>query len=147
LNLKSKEMKRKSNILISILLTLLFIFCLFLPVVHFVFGKDLIGAEAFVFNFVRLFMVQDFVEYLKVVSTVLSNFFVLVLLIWSFRERLKFIPTLIISILALTTASTWIFKYSDKGVLMFGYWFWLFFIVLLVGFNFYKIKSQKLSIA
>jgi hypothetical protein len=49
--------------------------------------------------------------------------------------------------LALTTASTWIFKYSDKGVLMFGYWFWLFFIVLLIGFNFYKIKSQKLSIA
>ena len=138
-------MKRKTNILISIVLTLLFIVCLFLPVVHFVFGKDLMGAEAFVFNFVRLFMVQDFVEYLKVVSTVLSNFFVLVLLIWSFREQLKFIPTLIISILALTTASTWIFKYADKGVLMFGYWFWLFFIVLLIGFNFYKIKSQKLS--
>jgi len=143
LNLKSLEMKRKSNILISIILTVLFIVCLFLPVVHFVFGKDLMGAEAFVFNFVRLFMVQDFVEYLKVVSTVLSNFFVLVLLIWSYRERLKLVPTLIISILAISTASTWIVKYADKGVLMYGYWVWLFFIVTLIGFNLYKIKSQK----
>lgn len=140
-------MKRKSTLISAIALTVLFVVCLLLPVIQFVFDNRLNGAEAFALNFGRLFLVQDYAEYLQVMSTVLTNFFVLVLVIWSYRERVKLVPVLILSTLSLATALVWVIKYFEKDVLLYGYWVWIAFIVLLIGFHLYKYKNQRVLIS
>jgi hypothetical protein len=126
---------------IPILFTLLFLITFFLPVLHFSFGKDLNGFEAFIFNFTRLFLVQNYIEYLKVVSTVLTSFFVLVMLIWSYRKQVKLIPVVMVGLIALITGLSWAAKYGGQGVLMFGYWVWIGYILLLIGYLLLKIRK------
>jgi hypothetical protein len=129
------------RLLAPLLFTVLFFVTFFLPVLHVSFGKDLNGFEAFIFNFTRLFLVQDFMEYLKVMSTVLTSFFVVVLLIWSYRKHVKLIPTIILGGFILTTGFSWVFKYNGQGVLMYGYWIWLIFMLVLVVYN--LLRSSK----
>lgn len=138
-------MNRKQNIIYSILLTALFVMCLFLPVIQFLFEKQLSGAEAFLLNISRLFLVQDYFEYLQVMVTVLTNFFVLTLVIWSYRVRIKLIPTLFISAFSLSSALFWVYKYYEKGILLYGYWVWIIFIIVLIVFNLVKYKNQRIE--
>jgi len=138
-------MNRKQNIIYSILLTALFVMCLFLPVIQFLFEKQLSGAEAFLLNVSRLFLVQDYFEYLQVMVTVLTNFFVLTLVIWSYRARIKLIPTLFISAFSLSSALFWVYKYYEKGILLYGYWVWIIFIIVLIVFNLVKYKNQRIE--
>jgi hypothetical protein len=138
-------MNRKQNIIYSILLTALFVMCLFLPVIQFLFEKQLSGAEAFLLNVSRLFLVQDYFEYLQVMVTVLTNFFVLTLVIWSYRVRIKLIPTLFISAFSLSSALFWVYKYYEKGILLYGYWVWIIFIIVLIVFNLVKYKNQRIE--
>jgi hypothetical protein len=126
-----------------IIFTVVFFSTFFLPVLHFSFGKDLNGFEAFIFNFTRLFMVQDYLTYLKVMSTVLTSFFVIVLLIWSYRAQTKLLPLIILGCFTLITAFSWVFKYSGQGVLMYGYWIWIGFIVSLVIYLFSKTRKPS----
>ncbi len=138
-------MNRKQNIIYSILLTALFVMCLFLPVIQFLFEKQLSGAEAFLLNISRLFLVQDYFEYLQVMVTVLTNFFVLTLVIWSYRVRIKLIPTFFISAFSLSSALFWVYKYYEKGILLYGYWVWIIFIIVLIVFNLVKYKNQRIE--
>jgi hypothetical protein len=119
--------------------------CLFLPVIQFLFEKQLSGAEAFLLNVSRLFLVQDYFEYLQVMVTVLTNFFVLTLVIWSYRVRIKLIPTLFISAFSLSSALFWVYKYYEKGILLYGYWVWIIFIIVLIVFNLVKYKNQRIE--
>jgi flagellar biosynthesis protein FlhB len=131
------------RLLPPLIFTLLFLTTFFLPVLHFSFGKDLNGFEAFIFNFTRLFLVQDFVEYVKVVSTVLTSFFVLVLLVWSYRQHVKLIPTILVGSFVLITGFSWVFKYSGQGVLMYGYWIWLGYMCALIIYNITRTQKVK----
>jgi len=70
--------------------------------------------------------------------TSLTNVWVVLLLIWSVRSKVKTVPTLILSLLAITSALSWKFNMEGDQVLLMGYWLWVISIVLIISFAMYR---------
>lgn len=136
-------MTKKTNIIVTISFAFLFLYSLFMPALKFSFGMNLNGFQSFGANFARLFLSENYVEYLQVMVSVIAPILTIVLIIWSLRSEIKLIPLTLLSMLCLAGISIWLFKYGSIGVLMYGYYFWLILNVLIIGFNYYKFFRQR----
>lgn len=132
------KITKNNNKFISFLLVGLFALTFVLPTLQGPLGVKFDGISVALLNWFTIKFVADFSEYLSYLFVALTNIWVLVLLFWSFRSKIKFIPTLIISALAISSAIFWTLKMEDSSVLLIGYWIWMFTIILISGYDLYK---------
>ena len=131
-------MTLKTNRIITIGLALLFILSFLMPALQGPLGIELNGFSVFVAKIATVVFVDDFYAYLLFLFTALTNLWVVLLLIWSLRRKVKIVPTLILSLLAVTSALSWSFNMEGDQVLLMGYWFWVISIVLIISFTIYR---------
>ena len=131
-------MALKTNRIITIGLALLFILSFLMPALRGPLGIELNGFSVFGANMATLVFVEGLSDYLLFLYTALTNVWVVLLLIWSVRSKVKTVPTLILSLLAVTSAFSWMFNMEVGGVLLMGYWFWVVSIVLIISFAIYR---------
>jgi hypothetical protein len=123
---------------ITIGLALLFILSFLMPALQGPLGIELSGFSVFGANIATLVFVEGFYAYLLFLYTALTNVWVVLLLIWSVRSKVKTVPTIILSLLAVTSALSWKFNMEVDGVLLMGYWFWVISIILIISFAIYR---------
>ena len=128
----------KTNRIITIGLALLFILSFLMPALRGPLGIELNGFSVFGANMATLVFVEGLSDYLLFLYTALTNVWVVLLLIWSVRSKVKTVSTLILSLLAVTSAFSWMFNMEVGGVLLMGYWFWVVSIVLIISFAIYR---------
>ena len=131
-------MTLKTNRIITIGLALLFILSFLMPALQGPLGIELNGFSVFVAKIATVVFVDDFYAYLLFLFTSLTNVWIVLLLIWSLRSNVKIVPTLILSLLAVTSALSWSFNMEGDQVLLMGYWFWVISIVLIISFTIYR---------
>ncbi len=131
-------MTTKTNRIITIGLALLFLLSFLMPALQGPLGIKLNGFSVFGANMATLVFVEGFYDYLLFLYTALTNVWVILLLIWSVRSKVKTLPILIVSLLAVTSAFSWKFNMEVDGVLLMGYWLWVISIVLIVSFALYR---------
>ena len=131
-------MTTKTNRIITIGLALLFLLSFLMPALQGPLGIKLNGFSVFGANMATLVFVEGFYDYLLFLYTALTNVWVILLLIWSVRSKVKTLPILILSLLAVTSAFSWKFNMEVDGVLLMGYWLWVISIVLIVSFALYR---------
>jgi len=101
-------------------------------------GIELNGFSVFGANMATLVFVEGLSDYLLFLYTALTNVWVVLLLIWSLRGKVKTVPTLILSFLSFTSALSWKFNMEGDQVLLMGYWLWVISIVLIISFAIYR---------
>jgi hypothetical protein len=131
-------MTLKTNRIITIGLALLFILSFLIPALRGPLGIELNGFSVFGANIATVVFVEGFYAYLLFLFTSLTNVWVVLLLIWSVRSKVKTVPTLILSLLAITSALSWSFNMEGDQVLLIGYWLWVISIVLIISFAIYR---------
>jgi hypothetical protein len=131
-------MTLKSNRIITIGLAVLFILSFLMPALQGPLGIELNGFSVFGANIATVVFVEGFYGYLLFLFTSLTNVWVVLLLIWSVRSKVKTVPTLILSLLAITSALSWKFNMEGDQVLLMGYWLWVISIVLIISFAMYR---------
>jgi hypothetical protein len=131
-------MTPRVNMKITIGLALLFILSFLMPALQGPLGIELSGFSVFGANIATLVFVEGFYAYLLFLYTALTNVWVVLLLIWSVRSKVKTLPTIILSLLAVTSALSWKFNMEVDGVLLMGYWFWVISIILIISFAIYR---------
>lgn len=131
-------MTTKTNRIITIGLALLFILSFLMPALQGPLGMELNGFSVFGANIATVVFVEGLSAYLLFLFTALTNVWVVLLLIWSGRSNVKPLPTLILSLLAVTSALSWKFNMEGDGVLLMGYWLWVISIVLIISFTTYR---------
>jgi len=131
-------MTLKTNRIITIGLALLFILSFIMPSLRGPLGIELNGFSVFGANIATVVFVEGFYDYLLFLYTALTNVWVVLLLIWSLRSKVKTVPTLILSLLAITSALSWKFNMEGDQVLLMGYWLWVISIVLIISFTIYR---------
>jgi hypothetical protein len=136
-------MTRKTNIIVSSIFLLGFIISLFLPVLKFSFGIEINGIFAFIANFSSIILTESYLDYLKVMLTVISPVLLVVLIIWSYRNEIKLLPLVIVSIICLLGTFSWLFRYAEANVLMIGYYVWCILTIAVIIFNLLKIFKFK----
>ena len=131
-------MTLKTNRIITIGLASLFLLSFLMPALQGPLGIELNGFSVFGANIATVVFVEGFYDYLLFLYTALTNVWVVLLLIWSVRSRVKTVPTLILSLLAVTSALSWKFNMEGDQVLLMGYWLWVISIVLIISFTIYR---------
>jgi hypothetical protein len=131
-------MTLKTNRIITTGLALLFILSFIMPALRGPLGIELNGFSVFGANIATVVFVEGFYAYLLFLYTALTNVWVVLLLIWSVRSKVKTVPTLILSLLAVTSALSWKFNMEGDGVFLMGYWLWVISIVLIISFTIYR---------
>ena len=117
---------------------MLFIVSFLMPALQGPLGIELNGFSVFVANLATVVFVEGLSAYLLFLFTALTNVWIVLLLIWSLRRKVKIVPTLILSLLAITSALSWKFNMEGDGLLLIGYWFWVISIVLIISFTIYR---------
>ena len=131
-------MSAKTNRIITIGLAVLFMLSFILPSLRGPLGIELSGFSVFVANIATVVFVEDFYDYLLFLYTALTNVWVVLLLIWSARIKVKTIPVLILSLLAFTSGLSWKFNMEGDQVLLIWYWAWIISILLIISFAIYR---------
>ena len=131
-------MTTKTNRIITIGLAMLFILSFLMPALQGPLGIELNGFSVFVAKIATVVFVEGLSAYLLFLFTALTNVWIVLLLIWSLRRKVKIVPTLILSLLAITSALSWKFNMEGDGVLLIGYWLWVISIVLIINFTIYR---------
>ena len=131
-------MTLKTNRIITIVLAVLFILSFLMPALRGPLGIKLNGFSVFGVNIATFVFVEGFYDYLLFLFTALTNVWVVLLLIWSVRSKVKTLPTLMLSLLAITSALSWKFNMEGDQVLLMGYWLWVISIVLIISFAIYR---------
>ena len=131
-------MSAKTNRIITIGLAVLFMLSFILPSLRGPLGIELSGFSVFVANIAMVIFVEDFYDYLLFLYTALTNVWVVLLLIWSARTKVKTVPVFILSLLTFTSALSWKFNMEGGQLLLMGYWVWIISIVLIISFAIYR---------
>lgn len=131
-------MTTKTNRIITIGLAMLFILSFLMPALQGPLGIELNGFSVFVAKIATVVFVEGLSAYLLFLFTALTNVWIVLLLIWSLRRKVKIVPTLILSLLAITSALSWKFNMEGEGVLLIGYWLWAISILLIISFTIYR---------
>lgn len=132
------KLTKNSNKFISFLLTGLFALTFVLPTLQGPMGVKFDGISVALINLFTIKFVTSFSDYIAYLFVALTNVWIVVLLFWSFRSELKITPTVLLSVLSITSAISWFFRMEDGNVLLIGYWLWLLTIILIAIFNLYK---------
>lgn len=131
-------MTRKTNKIITLGLALLFILTFLMPALQGPLGIKLNGFSVFGANLATVVFVENLNDYFMFLFTALTNVWVILLLIWSIRANVKIVPTIILSLLTISSALSWKFNMEGEGILLAGYWMWVISIVLVIGFTTYR---------
>ena len=131
-------MTLKTNRIITIGLASLFLLSFLMPALQGPLGIELNGFSVFGANIATVVFVEGLSDYLLFLYTALTNVWVVLLLIWSVRSKVKTLPTLMLSLLAITSALSWKFNMEGDQVLLMGYWLWVISIVLIISFTIYR---------
>ena len=131
-------MRIKTNRIITVGLALLFILSFVLPSLRGPLGIELSGFSVFGANIAAVVFVEDFYDYFLFLYTALTNVWVVLLLIWSVRVKVKTVPTIILSVLAITSSFSWMFKMEQLGVFLVGYYLWVISVLLITSFTLYR---------
>jgi len=131
-------MTRKTNRMITLGLALLFILTFLMPALQGPLGIKLNGFSVFGANMATVVFVEGIQDYLVFLFTALTNVWVILLLVWSIRGNVRLIPTIILSLLTVTSAFSWAINMKGDGVLLIGYWMWVTSILLIIGFTLYR---------
>ena len=131
-------MTLKKNRIITVGLALLFMLSFLMPALQGPLGIKLNGFSVFGANIATVVFAEDFYDYLLFLHTALTNLWVVLLLIWSLRIKVKTIPTFILSLLAFTSALSWKFNMEGDQSLLIGYWAWIISILLIISFAIYR---------
>lgn len=131
-------MTRKTNIIVSVVFVIIYLISLFMPIMSFSFGIEITGILGILANMSRLILVESYMDYLAVMGSIFTPILLLILIIWSFRKKLKLLPLSLLSIITLIGGLSWIFKYQGLEILLIGYYTWLLLILLVIAFNYYK---------
>ncbi len=131
-------MTRKTNIIVSIVFVIIFVASLFMPIMSFSFGIEITGILGILANMSRLILVESYADYLAVMGSIFTPILLFILLILSLRKTLKLIRFSLLRIATLIGGLSWVFKYQGLDILLIGYYTWLFLIVVVIAFNYYK---------
>lgn len=132
------KLTKKSNKFVSFILVGLFAVTFLLPTLQGPMGVKFDGISVALINLFTIKFVTSFSDYIAYLFVALTNVWIIVMLFWSFRSKLKIVPTLMLSVLAITSAVSWFFRMEDGSVLLIGYWIWSLTILLIATFNLYK---------
>jgi len=124
--------------MITLGLALLFILTFLMPALQGPLGIKLNGFSVFGANMATVVFVEGIQDYLVFLFTALTNVWVILLLVWSIRGNVRLIPTIILSLLTVTSAFSWAINMKGDGVLLIGYWMWVTSILLIIGFTLYR---------
>jgi mannose/fructose/N-acetylgalactosamine-specific phosphotransferase system component IID len=133
----------KKNIILTSILLVLFIIGFFLPVLDFSFGVTLNGFEAFVMQGVSVLSSTTYSEYLWKAFLLITPILDVVLIFWLLRKQINRIAIIIVGMLVLIGAASWIFRYGSLGILRIGYYYWLALNIALVAVNFIAHREKK----
>ena len=131
-------MTLKTNRIITIGLASLFLLSFLMPALQGPLGIELNGFSVFGAKIATVVFVEGLSDYLLFLYTALTNLWVVLLLIWSLRSKVKTLPALMLSLLAVTSAFSWKFNMEGDQVLLMGYWLWVISIVLIISFTIYR---------
>lgn len=133
---------RSKHIILSAILLALFVIGFFLPVLDFSFGVTLRGFEAFVMQGVSVFSSESYSEYLWKAFQLITPVLDIVLIFWLLRDKVNTTAIIIVGLLVILGAASWLFKYSGLGILRVGYYYWLILNIALVVVNMVTHKKQ-----
>ena len=136
-------MKRNTNKIITFLIAGLFALSFVLPALQGPAGVKLNGFLVFLTHLATINFVESFGEYVLFLFTALTNLWVVILLIWSYRKKVKLIPVICLGVLSLSSTFFWLFSMESMSVLLVGYWVWLFSVLAVVSFNLFKAFSRR----
>ena len=137
-------MTKKKNLIITILLAIFFIATFFMPALKGPLGMDLNGATVFGVQFSTILFVDSVTEYAWFLFNSLTNLWVVLLLLWSLRGKVKMIPTFILVLLAGMSCWSWLAS-MESGVLLYGYWLWSISIIMISAFAIYRTRTPRIS--
>lgn len=138
------KLTKTTNKFISFILTGLFALTFVLPTLQGPMGVKFDGVSVALINLFTIKFVTSFSEYISYLFVALTNIWIVILLVWSFRKQVKLIPTIILSLLAITSAISWYLKMEESNVLLIGYWLWALTVILIAGFNLYKAFTKTI---
>ena len=117
---------------------LLFLVSFFVPTVQLTEDFAISGILTFLMNAGMLVFVENGAEYFEYIFGVLTNVWVVFLLVRFWRKNDKKWLTIIVSLLAVLSGVYWIFKVPNTSMLLFGFWLWLAGVVLVCLANVLK---------
>ena len=131
-------MKIKTNRIITLGLALLFVLSFLLPALRGPLGINLSGFSVFIANIATVIFVESFADYCLFLFTALTNVWVVLLLIWSLRNKVKIFPTIILSLWVITSAFSWFLNMEGDNILLIGFWLWIISSLLIVIFTIHR---------
>ena len=131
-------MTKTINKALTFIIAGMFILSFVLPTLQGPMGVKLNGFMTFGLHLATINFIEGFVDYVLFLFTALTNLWVVLLLIWAIRKRVKFLPSALLGGLAIASALTWKFNMQESGVLLIGYWIWVVSIVSITSLNLYR---------
>lgn len=135
-------LSKNANKLITFILVGIFALSFVLPTLQGPLGVKFDGISVAILNIGGIKFVQNIGEYITYLFIALTNLWVILLFVWSFRSKINFVPTLILSILAISSSLSWIVNMKENNVLLSGYWVWVISILLISVFNLAKASNK-----
>lgn len=131
-------MTKSTGRFIAFILAGIFAISFLLPTLQGPMGVKLNGLTTFGLHLATIALIENVYDYFLFLFTALTNLWVVILLIWLFRNKVKLLPSILLGILALSSAFSWKFNMIDSGVLLIGYWIWIMSIIFISGFAIYR---------
>ncbi len=103
----------------------------FMPTLQFSLGVKLLGWESMLLQYSEILIITTASDYFKYIFAMLSNFWVIGLIIGWFIPQNKII-TLVLSVLAISSSLIWLFVFVNNSVILNGYYVWLLSIMLII---------------
>jgi len=131
-------MTKTLNKALTFIIAGLFILSFMLPTLQGPMGVKLNGLMTYGVHLATINFIEGFSDYIMFLFTALTNLWVVLLLIWSVRKKVKLLPSLILGLLAIVSALSWKFSMQESGVLLIGYWIWVVSIISITGLDVYR---------
>ena len=129
-------MKIKTNHIVSIFFFILYLGSYFLPFYSYN-DETLLGYELYIFQLAGYVFIENVFEYLLFLLEVLIVVLVVLLFIWSLKEKtIQFYIVIPVSILANISWMFWYLQLEDTTGIAFGYWIW---IISILGISIHSI--------
>lgn len=125
------------NFIVSFLFVF-FITTYFLPFYSFT-ENNLTGLELYFFQLAEYAFIETIFDYLYFLLNVLVLVWMILLFYWSFkRNSVKLYKLIPVIILAISSSFFWYFQLEDRSGVAYGYWLWLFSILILSIYSIYR---------
>ena len=130
---------------INYILFVIFLFSYFLPVFQDKVGDNIYGYELFILHLISIVFIEDSIEYIRFLFEFSVIIWVILLFVWTLRGYIHYVKVLIISLLSVISAFSWIFVLENNNGFQYGYWIWaisIFFLSVNSFTNSLKINKK-----